>query len=98
MISIWNWYEYLILGLAAAIVYPDKILDWIAERAGRAFDWRHIVWLEAIAIITTIVAMMLLMPIYPPLRWWAPFLFVAVFVVFRCIMWLVLEMFGFRDS
>ena len=83
--------------IAAAIVYPDKVLDWIGERTGRAFSWRHVVWLEVVAIGLMIIAMTLLMPVYPKLQWWYPLLFVGMLALIRGIMWLVIEMLGFHD-
>jgi hypothetical protein len=44
-----------------------------------------------------IVAMTLLMPVYPKLPWWYPLPFVGVFALLRGIMWIVHEMFGFHD-
>jgi hypothetical protein len=93
----WHWYDIIIVGLAAAIVYPDKVLDWVGERTGKAFGWRHIIWLEVIAIGLMIFAMTLLMPIYPRLEWWYPLLLVGAFALLRGIMWVLLEMFGFHD-
>jgi hypothetical protein len=93
----WNWYDIIFLGLAAVIVYPDKVLEWIDDQTGKVFDWRHLVWLESIAVVLGIVAMTLLMPVYPVLQWWYPLPFVGIFALFRGIMWVVLELFGFHD-
>ena len=88
----WHWYDIIIVGLAAVIVYPDRMLDWIGERTGRAFDWRHVVLVEVL-----VAAMSLLMPAYPRLEWWYPLVFVGILAVFRSIMWFVTDLFGFRD-
>ncbi len=92
-----NWYDIIIGGLAAVIVYPDKVLDWIGERTDREFGWPYVVLLEAVAIALMFVAMALLMPAYPRLEWWNPLLFVGILATIRAITWFVDEWFGFRD-
>jgi inner membrane protein involved in colicin E2 resistance len=94
----WHWYDIIIVGLAAVIVYPDKVLDWIGEHTGRVFGWRHVVLVEAVAITLMFVAMALLMPAYPRLQWWHPLVFIGILALFRGIMWFIIELFGFRDS
>jgi len=93
----WHWYDIIIVGLAAVIVYPDKVLDWIGERTGRVFGWRHVVLIEVVAVALMVVSMALLMPAYPRLDWWYPLLFVGMLALLRGIMWFIAELFGFRD-
>jgi hypothetical protein len=92
------WYYYLLLGLAAMIVYPDKILDELSDRTGREFGWQYVLVLEAVAIGLMIVAMHLLTPRYPKLTWWLPVLFVGGIAAIRFLMWRVVRMFGFDDD
>ena len=92
-----HWYDFILIGLAAAIVYPDKILEWVSERTGKSYGLLALLVVEAIAISLTIVAMVLLMPAYPKLLWWQPLLFVGCVALFRVLMWLVMQMFGFDD-
>ena len=92
-----HWYEFIIIGLAAVIVYPDKVLDWIGDRTGRAFDWRHVLLFEGIAVALMFAAMALLMPVYPRLHWWQPLFFTGVLALLRFIMWCVVRLFGFDD-
>ena len=92
-----HWYDLVIVALAAVIVYPDKVLDWIGERTGRFFGWRHVVLVELIAVALMFATMALLMPAYPRLQWWDPLLFVGVLGLLRAIMWCVTKFFGFDD-
>jgi hypothetical protein len=92
-----HWYDLIIGALAAVIVYPDRVLDWIGERTGRAFNWRHVLLLQAIAVTLMVVVMAFLMPAYPRLHWWYPVLLVGILVLFRGIMWCVTRFFGFDD-
>ena len=92
-----HWYDIILIGLAAAIVYPDKILEWVSERTGRALGWLHLILIEVVAIILMIVAMVLLMPLYPKLAWWHPMLYVGLLAMVRVIMAFVTSLFGFDD-
>lgn len=92
-----HWYDFIIAGLAAVIVYPDEVLDWIGDRTGQAFNWGHVLLLEGIAIALMFVVMALLMPVYPRLHWWQPLLFIGFFALMRFIMWCIARLFGFDD-
>jgi inner membrane protein involved in colicin E2 resistance len=85
--SRWHWYDFIIVGLAFAIVYPDKILNWISERTGKTYGWKHLIWLEVIAIG-------LLMPSYPNLEWWYPLMVTAALGLVRAIMKFLMTIFG----
>jgi hypothetical protein len=93
----WHWYDFIIVGLAAVIVYPDKVLDWIGDRTGGVFGFRHVVYIEVVAIGLMFVVMTLLMPVYPKLEWWYPLLYVGLLGLFRFFMSIVIGMFGFDD-
>jgi hypothetical protein len=93
----WHWYDFVIAALAAVIVYPDKVLDWIGDRTGLGFNWRHVLLLEGIAVGLMFAVMALLMPMYPRLHWWHPLLFTSFFALMRFIMWCVVRLFGFDD-
>ena len=93
----WQWYDLIIVALAAAIVYPDKILEWLSDATGKIFGWGHLVLLEVVTIGLMMLAMVLLMPTYPALVWWKPVMMVGVLAVIRIGVWLVVQMFGFDD-
>jgi hypothetical protein len=76
-------YELPIIALAGAILYPDKILRWLSEKTGRIFRWWHLVLLELAAIGLLILAMYVLMPIFPKLAWWEPLFYVGLLTVIR---------------
>ncbi len=92
-----NWYDIVLVALAAAIVYPDKVLEWLSERTGRAFGWFHVVVLEVVAITSMGVTMLWLMPMYPKLEWWHPVMYVGMLASIRAITGCVTRMFGFND-
>ena len=80
-----NWYDPILLGLAALMVFPDYVLAWISDRTGRSFNVLHLVAVVVVGFALTALFMMLLMPYEPRLRWWQPALFVGVLAVFRLI-------------
>lgn len=92
-----HWYDVIFLGLAAAIVYPDWILEWVRARTGRALGWVHLILIEVVAVVLAIVAVVLLMPLYPKLEWWHPLLTVGLLAMIRGITALVTAMLGFDD-
>lgn len=81
----WHWYDLAFLCIAAAIVYPDEILDWIASRTGKHFTALHLLILETIAAGSLVLLDWRLVDIYPKLLWWEPLLFVGMLLVFRVI-------------
>jgi hypothetical protein len=83
--------------LAATIVYPDQVLDWIGERTGKVFGWKHVACLEVIAIGVLILTMKLLMPVYPKLTWWYPLAGIGLIGLFRIVLKFLVGMFGFDD-
>ena len=75
------------------MVYPDCVLAWLGQVRGRRLGkWPHILLLEAVALIVTIVAMLLLMLIFPRIVWWEPFFYVGVASIVRFIYWFIAEM------
>ena len=60
----------------------------------RASGWLHLIRIEAVAITLMIVAMVLLMPIYPDLKWWIPLLSVGMFALIRVFKRRVKRAFG----
>jgi hypothetical protein len=93
----WHWYDIIIVGLAAVIVYPDKIMEWLSECTGWKLGWLQLILIEVVAIVLMVIAMALLMPAYPKLEWWYPMLFVGLLIAFRAVSWLINQMFGFDD-
>lgn len=92
-----EWYDFMLIGLAALIVYPDKILEWLSTCTGRALGWGHLILIEVVAIVLMIAVMLWLLPLYPKLEWWRPLLFVGMVAAFRLILWLITNLFGFDD-
>lgn len=91
-------HNYIILGLAAVIVYPDKVLDWIGEHTGRVFGWWYIVLLVVVSIGLMFIVTPLLLREYPSLKWWLPLLYVGIWGLVRIVVWFLTDLFGSRDS
>lgn len=93
----WQWYDVIFLLLAFVIVWPDMVLDWISERTGKAYGFWHIVLVEVLAVGLIVVALALLMPVYPRLQWWFPLVPVGFLALFRLILWIMLQFLGTSD-
>ena len=78
-------YELVIIALAGAILYPDKILRWQPEKTGKIFTWRRLILLELAAIGLLVLAMYVMLPIYPKLVWWEPLFYVGLLAVIRAL-------------
>jgi len=89
-----HWFDLIMFLVAAMFVFPDKVLEWMADRAGREFGWRHIVWLEVIIVVFLIFATTLLMRFYPELTWRYPLALICIAVGIRGIIWIVIALFG----
>jgi len=92
-----HWYDFIFIALAAAMVYPDRVLLYIGESTGWAVGWRHVVMLEVVVVNLLLVAMEWLQPIYPELSWWYPLVCVGGLAVVRGLMWLVTDMANLGD-
>jgi hypothetical protein len=89
-----QWYDLVILALAVAIVYPDKILEWIGDRTGWSWGWRHLVIFEVAMIALVCLLMFWLMPLYPRLTWMTPMVCVGMVAFFRFLVWFIMDMTG----
>ena len=90
-------YDFVFLAVAGAIVFPDKVLEWVSDRTGKIFGWWHLIALDLLAVGTMIVATVILLPVYPKLNWWEPLIFVGVLAATRLGVWLAVKLFGFDD-
>lgn len=93
----WNWTDIIIIGLAAVMVYPDKVLASLGERTGRVFGWRHVMLLEILAIGSTVALMIFLLPDDSNLRWWRPLMAVGALATVRGVQWVVGQLLGLND-
>jgi hypothetical protein len=92
-----RWYDLVLLGLAAGVVYPDHILEWISGWTGKTFNWLHLLLLEAVLVAVMVGVTAWLQSAYPTVRWWLPWMMVAVLAAVRFLTWVVTRMFGFDD-
>lgn len=79
------------------MVYPDKVMDWLGERTGRVFGWRHVIMLEVLALGSTIVLVALLLSADTRLAWWKPLGLVFALAVVRGVQWVVTQLLGLND-
>ena len=82
-----HWYDLIMVGLAAAVVYPDQVLIWIGQVRGRPFEKWHIILFEPVAIGVRIVTMALLRPIFPSKNWVDILIYVGAIGLVRFIYW-----------
>lgn len=80
-----HWYDLIIIGLGAAIVYPDEVLDWIGARTGKHFTWLHVVALEVITFAALGLFTAWLLPRYSRMPWWWPLTAIMFLTLFRVI-------------
>lgn len=92
-----EWYGGIFFFLAIAIVYGDKLLDWISDTTGWAWKLWHLVTFELFFIGAMILTTALLTPNYPTLKWWHPVSYIVMISLFRLIHWLAVRMFHLDD-
>ena len=92
-----GWEDIVVFTLAGAIIYPDKVLEWLSDKTGRAFGWLLLILFELGAIGLIALAMFLMMPVCPKLVWWEPFLMVGLLAAIRIGVWLALQLFDLDD-
>ena len=92
-----QWYDFVLAAIAAAIVYPDVVLEWLSERTGKSYGWIHLMVFEILAVTAMAATVWVLMSNYPKLDWWRALLFVGMITAFRFLMWVVIKIFGFDD-
>ena len=81
----WSWYDILFGGLAAVVVFSDKIIACISKLIGRELGWRWIAWLVGIALGLIIIATLVLMRFYPDLDWWYPLIFIGLCMLLQVL-------------
>ena len=92
-----EWYGWIFFFLAIAVVYADKLLDWVSDGTGWVWRLRHFLAFEVVAIGATVLTTILLMPHYPKLHWWHPPIYVAMIGLFRATHRLVVKLFDLDD-
>ena len=90
-------YDIALLAIAAVIVYPDRVVEWLSEAQGRVLGIRTLIAVEAAGIIGMLLAMAVLIPLYPQLAWWHPLVYVGILASIRLGLWCVRRLFGFDE-
>jgi hypothetical protein len=76
-------YHVVFFYLAAAIVFPDKIVAGISERINRHPGWRSLILLELSSLVLMIAMTLHFRVIDPRFSSWEPVLMVSFWLVFR---------------
>ena len=58
-----HWYDCLLIAIAAAIVYPDTVVDWLSQSMGRVLGVGTSLMVEFMATGGMVAAMVILLPI-----------------------------------
>jgi len=82
------------IGVAAAIVYPDKILNWLSDRINFEYSLWHIILVEIIAITVIIRAYIKLILVFSDLSWWLPLFAIGLLSIMRFLQWFIQEIIG----
>ena len=89
-----HWHDVAFVPLAAIVVYPDRVLDWIGARTGRHFTWVHVVLLIVVTLLVMVALDLFLLRICPRFDWWMPILVTGLMGVFRAACRVVEGMFS----
>ncbi|HVU08139.1 MAG TPA: hypothetical protein VHG89_06315 [Verrucomicrobiae bacterium] len=80
-----TWYDWMFLGLAIVIIFPDEALD----NVGLILNWHNLIWLEVIFIGIVITAVIILKRFYPELHWFLPLIAIGLVAFIRGIIWFI---------
>lgn len=92
-----HWYDFVLLAIAAAIVYPDHVLEWLSHWTGKAYGWGQLIVYEIVAIGLLIGFTSWLTANYPTVEWWRAGMVVGMVALFRFLIWAVTKILGFDD-
>ena len=93
----WQWFDLIFIGLAAVVVYPDKLLNWLGERTRRTFGWRDVVLVEMLAIGTCAAFIALFSTPDSALKWGRFLVAVGALATIRAVRWAVARIFGLNE-
>ena len=91
-----RWYDWVFLVFAVAIVWPDSVVEWMSNRAGRVLGTGWIWAIELIALAGLTVFSQSLISANPRVHWWHPILCIGVAAFIRLFVWVVDVFFGLR--
>jgi hypothetical protein len=92
-----HWYDFVLIAIAAAIVYPDHVLEWLSRWTGKAYGWGQLIIYEIVAIGSLMGFTSWLTSNYPAVEWWHAAMMVGMVALFRFLIWAVTKIFGFDD-
>lgn len=92
-----HWYDLILVPMAVAIVYPDRVVEWLSETSGKIMGIRSLIAVEVVGLLGMFLAMEILMPNYPHLHWWYPVMMVGMLGFVRLGVWCARQLFGLDD-
>lgn len=92
-----HWYDFVLVAIAAATVYPDHVLEWLSRWTGKAYGWGQLIIYEIVAISLLVGFTSWLTSNYPAVEWGRALMMVGMVALFRFLIWAVTKMFGFDD-
>ena len=92
-----HWYDFVLITIAAAIVYPDHVLEWLSRWTCKAYGWKQLIIYEIVAISLLIGFTCWLTSNYPAVEWSRVVMLVGMVALFRSLIWAVTKVFGFDD-
>ena len=82
-----HWYDLIMVGLAVAVIYPDRVLVWLGQFRRRPFKKWHIILFELVVVSVMVIAMELLKPIFPTMDWMDILIDIGAIALARFILW-----------
>src|ERR1700733_9120536 len=89
---------FTLLALTSAIVYPDKLLEWLSAKTGISFTRWHVIILALASISLMTIAIIFFLPVCYRLDRVTPFVMVGLLAIMRIGNWLAARIFGFGDE
>jgi hypothetical protein len=90
-----HWYDLVLLPLIALVVYPDRVATWYSETKGRETNWLHAIALSLGALAAAVVFVARIRMTHPELTWQKFGFILAGFGLFRAVMSMIRNLFGF---
>lgn len=83
------WYDWIFLACAAAVVFPDEILDKLSENTNHCFGRGACMLLAMAGLVAAAGFTAWLMPDHPRVTWWHALVSIGALGVVRAVRWVV---------
>lgn len=91
----WEWHDIVVFALAAAIVYPDKLLVWVGEKTGQEFTRNHAILAGSASLGLLAVTSLALAHHASHFVWWSPLLHIGGLAFIRWLSWMLRDLLGY---